>query len=309
MQSERTGLLSEDPRVAVDSLDHLLGLANAVEVEAVSRYAQLAELMDQRGEGETAKVFREMCAIEKGHVDMVARRATSLGRRLPPPAEFTWRLPPELGASWDEVRHSALLTPYRALALAVTNEERAFALYSYIAAAADDDEVAREAETLAREELSHAAELRVLRRRAYHRAFPAERPAAVESLADFQNLDGHLARRAAEVLTAIAASLDAAGDGESAEQLRHLARREEAAVAGAPAGKGYTPQANRPGPLLQEALCPLEAASEHYEHLVDQAASEEVLRAAQDALHRVVEAISALGRRREEIEARAGGQS
>lgn len=311
MHSERPSLLAEQPQAGVETLDHLLGLANAVEVEAVARYAQLAELMDQRGEPETAEVFRQMCAIEKQHVDMVAHRATSLGRQVPPPAGFSWRLPPELGASWNDVRHSSLLTPYRALAIAVTNEERAFALYSYIAAAADDAGLAQEAETLAREELTHAAELRVLRRRAYHSAFPGERPAAVETLADFRSLDRRLARRAADALEAIAASLKKAGDGESAELVSALARREEAAAAAtesAPGDTGYRPKSTQPEALLQEALHPLETASEAYEHLVTQAPSDDLLRAAQAALHRVVEGISTLGRRREEIDARARGQ-
>lgn len=311
MDSERTGLLSEEPRAGIESLDHLLGLANAIEVEAVARYRQLAELMEQRGETETAEVFREMGAIEEKHVDMVAHRAKALGRELLPPTEFSWRLPPELGASWDEMRRSTLLTPYRALAIAVTNEERAFAHYSYIAAAANDAEVAREAETLAQEELAHAAELRVLRRRAYHRGFRGERPGTVETLDEFHTLDGRLARRSAETLKAIAAALDQAGDGKSSDLVRTLARHEEATAESRKAVPGvsdYRPKSMQPVALLHEALRPLEAASEIYERLVVQAPSEEVLRDAQEALHRVVEGISTLGGRREAIETHTEGQ-
>ena len=48
--------------------------------------------------------------------------------------------------------------------------ERAFAFYAYLAAAADDATIAREAEALAREELRHAALLRTWRRAAWRRA-------------------------------------------------------------------------------------------------------------------------------------------
>jgi hypothetical protein len=48
---------------------------------------------------------------------------------------------------------------------------------------------------------------------------------------------------------------------------------------------------------LQEALRPLEAASERYENLITAATQEDLLRAAQAALQRVVEAIAALGAR------------
>jgi rubrerythrin len=59
-------------------------------------------------------------------------------------------------------------TPYKALAFAVHNEERAFRFYSYVAANCRDPVVRSHAEVLAHEELGHAAVLRALRRRAWH---------------------------------------------------------------------------------------------------------------------------------------------
>ena len=65
---------------------------------------------------------------------------------------------------------SAALTPYKALTIAVQNEERGFAFYSYIAAHIEDAGGGRNAaEQLAREELRHAALLRRERRRAWRR--------------------------------------------------------------------------------------------------------------------------------------------
>ncbi|MGE5767309.1 MAG: ferritin-like domain-containing protein [Bacteroidota bacterium] len=303
---ERPPLLVSEPRGEIADLDALLGLANAIEVEAVTRYRQLAALMERRGEAATAAVFREMEAFEDHHVAMVAGLAERLHRRVPPAERFTWRLPPEVAESWDAVEHSTLLTPYRALAIAVTNEERTFALYSYVAAHAEDVEVARQAEALAREELSHAAELRVWRRRAYRREFAAgerRHPVHPQTLGDFQALDARLLREAAALHQGIAAALAAAGDTESARLVAAIAEREGAQ---APGDQKPTAVAqDTPAALLKRALRPLEAASEVYEDVVAEATQEDLLRAAQAALHRVVEAISVIGRRLSRLEAPA----
>lgn len=304
---QRPQLLSAEPRGEVASLHDLLGIANAVEVEAVARYAQLAGEMERRGETETAAVFREMCDIEKGHVDFVAQRARALGQELPPAGGFTWHLPPELSSSWDEVRHSQLLTPYRALAIAVTNEERAFAVYSYLAAQAEEPEVARQAESLAREELAHAAQLRVRRRRAYHSAHPERRRPrrpAPETLAELRALDTDLARQSAAALNAIATALETTGDTSSAGLVAAVAQR-EAGLAGGKAGPADTAASDigrSPPGLVREALRQLEFASEVYEEVIAQTERDELLQAAQTSLQRIVEGISLLGHRLSEID-------
>jgi rubrerythrin len=304
--TDRPQFLSTAPHDETDSLEDLLGVANAIEVEAVVRYDQLAEQMERRGEIETAAVFREMSEIEKHHVDAVARRAASLKQGVPPSPDFVWRLPQEIGGSWDEAQHSSLLTPYRALAIAVTNEERAFAYYSYIAARTSDPQVAELAEGLALDELAHAAELRVRRRLAYHREFPGSRaPAAakIESLADFRDLERRLEQHTAEAHREIAGQLAAAGDAESAAMVMSMAPAESAAELAAdrsPALEGRGEAAA----LLHGAVRPLEAASEVYEDLIARAEQEDVLTAAQTALRRAVERISILGHRIHEIESR-----
>ncbi|MEO3429317.1 hypothetical protein AAFN88_10700 [Pelagibius sp. CAU 1746] len=295
---ERPPLLTSDPSVRIDSLEALLGLANAIEHEAVARYGQLAELMEARGEGSTAAAFREMRELELQHVDWVLRLGEKLHQPVPAAGSFTWTLPPELAESWDSVRDSSLLTPYRALAIAVTNEERAFALYSYVAAHAEDAEVAREAEKLAREELSHAAELRVKRRLAFHdsQAEAARRPPLqITTLDDFQALEARLAGEAAVALRAAARRLDQLGDRESARLLGELAERE--ARRGPPtAALDEKPAAPEGGAaaVLQRALRVLESASEIYEDLAARTEQEALLPPAQASLERMVEGISLL---------------
>ena len=76
-----------------------------------------------------------------------------------------------------------LVTPYQTLSIAVRNEERAFAFWSYVSADAADPAIRREAERMAGEELQHVARLRGERRRAFHearaRTAVADRPGGV----------------------------------------------------------------------------------------------------------------------------------
>lgn len=59
-------------------------------------------------------------------------------------------------------------TPYKALAFAAHNKERAFRFYAYVAANCTNPDVCLFAEMLAREKLNHTAMLRARRRRAWH---------------------------------------------------------------------------------------------------------------------------------------------
>ena len=99
--------------------------------------------MDKRGAVETAATFRALMEEECRHVDAVASVSAALTGHVPDTAPFVWRLPPEIAASWEELAGRTDLTPYRALSLAVLNEERAFAFYSYIVSAATDPAVRR----------------------------------------------------------------------------------------------------------------------------------------------------------------------
>ncbi len=302
--SRRPPLLFDEPQGTVVDLAELIGIANAIEVEAVARYAQLAELMERRGEAETAATFRAMGEIEAGHVEAVGRWAESLHQAVGPAHSFAWRLPREIGASWDDVQDSSLLTPYRALAIAVTNEERAFAFYAYLAAHAIDPEVRRQAEAMAREELAHAAELRVRRRQAWRRERPGEIAPLpdIRTLAAFRALERRLEDDAASFHRGIARVLATKGDTESAALVDAMARREGDPLRGGEVALPAASVAREAPALLLSAMQPLERSSEIYEDLIAHAATEEVLTAAQAALRGVVGRIASLSRRRGQIE-------
>jgi rubrerythrin len=245
-----------------------------------------------------------MCELEKRHIDAVGRWAKSLHQEVGPAHSFAWRLPGEIGASWDEVQDSSLLTPYRALAIAVTNEERAFAFYAYVAAHATDPEVQRQAEMMAREELAHASELRVRRRQAYRREYARDTATNldIETLAAFRAFERDLEDDAAGFHRRIARALSTAGDAQSAALVDAMARSEGEPFLGDRPIVPEEPMAKEPSALLHAAMQPLERASEIYEDLIAHAATEELLAAAQAALRSVVERIAILSRRRSEIE-------
>ena len=126
--------------------------------------------MRRQNKGDLAEVFAHLAAAEREHVDSVTRWSQSRRGKAPDPALVRWEAPETFDAETArEIGTSRLTTPYRALAMAVRNEERAFAFWSYVAAYSKDSEIKQAAEAMAREELGHVSTLRKERRRAYHK--------------------------------------------------------------------------------------------------------------------------------------------
>jgi rubrerythrin len=267
----RASLLMRDPEIQSVSMALLVGIASSIERESLKRYATLAETMGRRGEAATAAAFRVMLEEERHHVDEVARWAADLGEQVPEPGSFDWQLPAELSSSWDEIAGSSLLTPYRAFAIAVDNEKRAFALYSYLAARATDPRVRAQAERLGIEELRHAAVMRRWRREAWHRERRAAREApqpAASAVASADALNALLAKREAAIAQAhrtIAARLREIGDDASANLLETLLEAPSRPAAGAAGPPAPVPDTDDPVHLLVAAQKPLEALSEELE--------------------------------------------
>lgn len=256
-----------NPDVHPVTLAKLVGIANAIEQESVRRYARLAETMALRGEAATAAALRVVLSEERAHVEAVERWAASLGQALPDPEAFKRSVPADLWKAWDEAAGSARLTPYRAFAIAADSEQKAFALYSYLAAEATDPQVRAQAEQLALEELRHAALMRRFRRQAWHRERHDNQaaPAIVNSTEMLHTL---LGRHEADIRVrhrAIAARLRALGDEEDATLLERLVETPSwPADAHAPHGDQSAPDGDAVVLLIaaQEAL---EAFSETLE--------------------------------------------
>jgi len=284
----RTSLLGRDPEIAAVTLEMLVGIADAIEREAIRRYELLEEIMRRRGEFDTAEAFQTLADEERGHLDSVAQHARTLHVPIPEAREFQWLLPPEIANSWEEIEGSTLLTPYRAFALAVENEQRAFAFYSYLASRAADREVAAEAERLAADELRHAAHLRRWRREAWHRE-RRERPDAgtapvpPEIVESPSGLRSYLQQRTGAIardMRALASRLREIGDTESATLLdAFVDAHRPAAVVPASEGFGATAasraiDSSDPVHLLVAAQKPLETLVEALESILTLAQDE-----------------------------------
>jgi len=215
----RTSLLRAEPAGKLHSLDELFALANAMEQEAATRYEGFADEMRLQNKTDLAAVFTQLAAAEREHVDSVARWSQSRLGRAPDPALVRWEGPEIFDRETvAEIRTSRLLTPYRALSLAVRNEERAFAFWSYVAAFAEDSEIKRAAEAMANEELGHVSTLRKERRRAYHREHDAARASGQGDAAAGQIDAAELERR----LVARLEKLESGLAGTSAARAREL---------------------------------------------------------------------------------------
>src|SRR5579885_1198720 len=274
--------LDQEPKVRPRTLDDVIGLAAAMEREAGDRYARFAAEMRRRGDQGLAAVFEAMIEEERDHLAAIERWSAAAARASPAETRYAWELPPEIARSWDEALESATLTPYRALSIAVVNEERGFAFYSYIAAHAEDDGVRRAAERLASEELRHAALLRRERRRAWRRERPMQ-PAAGATSGLIEHAHD-MERRAAEVHFAVSARLAALADDEQkAAAALDFSADETPVKIPAP----HLEEQDRAG-LLREGLAAAERVYDSYADAVDHARNEVDMLAAQGGSARAV---------------------
>ncbi|OAF19307.1 ferritin-like domain-containing protein [Bradyrhizobium neotropicale] len=215
----KTLLLGSEPAGSLHSLDELFALAHAMEQEAATRYTDLAEEMRRQKKVDLAEVFANLAAAEREHVDSVTRWSQSRRHKAPDPALVRWDVPDTFDAETAaEIKASRLMTPYRALAMAVRNEERAFAFWAYLSAYSKDAEIKKAAEAMAQEELGHVATLRKERRRAYHREHDEMRAGRQASAAAGHIDAGELERR----LAVLVVELERAHTGAVASRAHEL---------------------------------------------------------------------------------------
>jgi hypothetical protein len=141
-------------------------LAFAAKQSEASRYAHAAEVARARGNHELTELLEILARREPADGELNDGDAERVRRLLPPALA-------EADAAMEGAIGSALLTPYRALAVAVEEAQRNFRTFAHIAALAEPADVRRDAERLARNELGRAAALRGARRRAYHAGRPS----------------------------------------------------------------------------------------------------------------------------------------
>lgn len=280
------GLLRVAPTEQIRSLPELMAIAHAMESEAAQRYGELAAYMRRIGNPQTADVLDALAAEERGHAEMVDRLSEDLTGKTPDLADIGWSAWPEVFSD-EDVGASRIATPYRMLSIAVRNEERAFAFWSYISAHAEDEAIRREAEQMAHEELTHVATLRALRRRAFHasRTDALARPASSEDFlaaaaaesAALRDFFRDLATRLAEGAHPAAPLAATVAD----EQAAHLAALGGAGPAEPLTDHAAAPADAAPQALIGQAIARLESAVEGYLAAAEAAGEETVVARAQ----------------------------
>jgi rubrerythrin len=281
----------------IASTEQLMAIARGLEHEAGQRYRDLALRMHLQGEEALASLFIFLANIEEKHATELDARAMALIGHVPDPAALTWNLPENFD---EEDARSAGLSPYRALAIAVRNEERAFAFYSYIAAYAATPELQRVAEHLAVDELAHASLLRRERRTAWRTETTpvAQFDATPESVPTLLAEAVSMERAAAAAHRALAVYLCATENPEAAS-LFDAAADDEEALARTLAGRLPTGTAYREHTLhadsMRKGVKLLEFAFDRYSQIAARATVESVMLEAQTLTEHALRRLALVG--------------
>lgn len=274
-------LLKTEPPTPVKTLEELFAIAHAMEHEAAERYADIAGRMKDEGNPVLAAIFERLSADEKGHLGQVAHWSKQTRGKAPDPALIRWKIPETFDDEGASTIDPRLLNAYRALAMAVRNEERAFAFWSYVAAQAKVPEIQQAAEAMAREELGHVATLRRERRRAFHANRSTEDGSAGgEPVQDAAFLE----QRLADLLEPLAAR------APEAERVRmrtfvEEARQHALELEGAPIG---TPSGSLLRALPDSPIALAELLTERYLEAADSLRDERELLRAQEFAGRAI---------------------
>ncbi len=148
--------------IQFERIEDLLATAQKMEIGAADRYMEYAEAASTENP-EIAALFSRLADEERAHEDNVVQLAKQASVDLTNVAISEQAVTSEISKNAEQLKE----TLYEILAAAVQREERAFDIYSQIAATSNNDEVRQYAEILAKEELGHAALLRAMRRRVY----------------------------------------------------------------------------------------------------------------------------------------------
>ena len=140
----------------INSIRELLAHALALEIEAVARYTELADIMATHNNQEVAALFRKMSQIEKLHVETIHEQIDHRQLKRLPVIKYQWTTA-ESPETTDLADLHYLMTPKQALTLALVNERRARDYYQAILQTAADRDTRVLAEELAVEEEEHVA--------------------------------------------------------------------------------------------------------------------------------------------------------
>jgi rubrerythrin len=155
--------------VDIQSPGQLLGIAVALAQEAVRHYGDLAARMRHYGNTESVALFERLESESREREAKLIELAQLEDIELVEMNEaVTWE-DPLMSTTYDaQARDPYRSTPYKALAYAAHNTDRAFHLYTHISATTTDAQTEHYAKILAGDALNRSRLLQSRRRRAYH---------------------------------------------------------------------------------------------------------------------------------------------
>lgn len=138
----------------VANLNDLLAVAYQIEIDAVDRYNVLADQMEVHNNAELVKVFRDLARAEGIHGEEIRRLAGDFDV-VAHAREIAKRSKGESPEEVDLGSAHYMMTPWHALQLSLTGEERALAYFTSIVETAKDPKVKAMAAELVEEETEH----------------------------------------------------------------------------------------------------------------------------------------------------------
>jgi rubrerythrin len=139
---------------AISSLADLLAIAYQIEADAVERYLLLAEQMEVHNNQELASVFRDLARAEGIHAEEIRRQAGDLDVVAHARNLGNWKKG-ESPEEADLAEAHYLMTPWHALQMALTCEQRALAYFVEVVDTTKDPKIKDMAKEFVEEEAEH----------------------------------------------------------------------------------------------------------------------------------------------------------
>ncbi len=163
--------------IEIKNLDQFLGFAVRLEEDASIHYDELGAAMEECGNKEVGKLFRDLAGYSRLHLEHARKRAGSLDVSAHLPADYVWpdHATPERTSLWAGDPDMSRMD---ALKVAMQGEKRGYDFYYAVAGTTKDPEIAAMANDFVKEEAEHVEILGRWIQREEHAATTAQQVAA-----------------------------------------------------------------------------------------------------------------------------------
>jgi rubrerythrin/ferredoxin len=136
------------------SLDEFLSYAIKVEEDAAIHFDELSKAMESVGNATVAKLFAQLAAFSRLHLEEAKKRAASVDATVHIPADYVWpdHVTPERTELWAG---DPALSKLDALRAALQGEKRGYEFYYTVAGTATDPDIIAAAKEFVHEEAEH----------------------------------------------------------------------------------------------------------------------------------------------------------